>query len=169
MQEFWHNNQNYLIFLVKGLCMSTNVRTYLRWVPLGGPKYSNLFFDICKLFLHIAQNPLNKYQSSHNFVQFCNLCNRGDLNSPPRFLLLKSFPFAIGGFVDAAEFAPATEERIDAGRRDRLVLTRSQTDELSGMLNYRKNCDRLSILSFSICHLHLHPIGLWRITFVPCL
>ena len=38
----------------------------------------------------------------------------------------------IGGFVDAAEFAPATEERIDAGRRDRLVLTRSQTDEVSG-------------------------------------
>ena len=38
----------------------------------------------------------------------------------------------IGGFVDAAEFAPATEERIDAGRRDRLVLTRSQTDEVGG-------------------------------------
>ena len=38
----------------------------------------------------------------------------------------------IGGFVDAAKFAPTAEERVDAGRRDRLVLTRSQTEEVSG-------------------------------------
>ena len=38
----------------------------------------------------------------------------------------------IGGFVDTTEFAPTAEERVDAGWRDRLVLTRSQTDEVSG-------------------------------------
>lgn len=38
----------------------------------------------------------------------------------------------ISGFVDTAEFAPTAEERVDAGRRDRLVLTRLQTDEVGG-------------------------------------
>jgi len=38
----------------------------------------------------------------------------------------------IGGFVNATEFAPTAEERVGAGWRDGLVLTRSQTDEVGG-------------------------------------
>ena len=74
-------------------------------------------------------------------MQFCNLCNRGDLNRPPRFLLLKSFPFAIGGFVDAVEFAPATEKRVDTGWRDRLTFAGTELDEIGGGELLRKECE----------------------------
>lgn len=82
-----------------------------------------------------VQNPLNKFQSSHNVVQFCNLCNaryknRGDRLAAP-ISLLKSFPFAIGGFVDAGEFAPTTEERVDTGGCYRLSLSCAEFDEVA--------------------------------------
>lgn len=41
-------------------------------------------------------------------------------------------PVGIGGFVDAAGFAPTAKQRVDAGGRDGLVLTRSETDEIGG-------------------------------------
>ena len=40
----------------------------------------------------------------------------------PESELLQAFPVTIGGFVDAVEFAPATEKRVDAGWCDRLLL-----------------------------------------------
>ena len=50
---------------------------------------------------------------------------------PPRVRLFKSFPFAIGGFVDAGEFAPATEEGVDTGGCDRLALSCAEFDEVA--------------------------------------
>ena len=41
-------------------------------------------------------------------------------------------PVGIGGFVDATGFAPTAKQRVDAGGRDGLVLTRSETDEIGG-------------------------------------
>ena len=39
-------------------------------------------------------------------------------------------PVGIGGFVDAAGFAPTAKQGVDAGGRDRLVLARTETDEI---------------------------------------
>ena len=39
----------------------------------------------------------------------------------------ESVPVSIGGFVDAAVFAPAAEERVDSGGCDGLVLARTET------------------------------------------
>jgi len=41
-------------------------------------------------------------------------------------------PVGIGGFVDAAGFAPTAEQGVDAGGRDGLVLARTETDEIGG-------------------------------------
>lgn len=79
-------------------------------------------------------------------MQFCNLCNRGDLNRPPRFLLLKSFPFAIGGFVDAVEFTPTAEKRVDTGRCNRLSLSRTKFDKIAGGELVRKEIMQLFII-----------------------
>ena len=63
-------------------------------------------------------------------LQLCNAPIKKQDRSPVS--LSESVPVGISGFVDAAKFAPTAEERVDAGRRDRLVLARSQTDEVSG-------------------------------------
>lgn len=42
----------------------------------------------------------------------------------------ETVPVSIGGFVDAAVFAPAAEERVDSGGCDGLVLARTETNEV---------------------------------------
>jgi hypothetical protein len=47
----------------------------------------------------------------------------------------------IGGFVDAVEFAPATEKRVDTGWRNRLTFAGTELDEIGGGELLRKECE----------------------------
>ena len=57
------------------------------------------------------------------------------------FCLLQAFPVTIGGFVNAVEFAPATEKRIDTGWCDRLTFASTELDEVGGGELLRKECE----------------------------
>ena len=62
-------------------------------------------------------------------------------NGRPESELLQAFPVTIGGFVDAVEFAPATEKRVDTGWRDRLTFAGTELDEIGGGELLRKECE----------------------------
>ena len=66
----------------------------------------------------------------------------------------------ISGFVDTAEFAPTAEERVDAGRRDRLVLTHLRRviraiSVICVRLNYFTLNFRIARIVSSICIVNL--------------
>ena len=69
-------------------------------------------------------------------------------------------PVGIGGFVDAAGFAPTAKQRVDAGRRDGLVLARSETDEISGGEVFKIFDYILSVITERIILLNIRLLGL---------